>query len=133
MEVSSKTGIVIPEAVVVISRLTALYLPRKPQIYNSLHSIAIRISIRCCLPKRITIPAPDNNFITISSDTRRVQVVCVQISQGSTLNLPFAKGRYNLCYRHVIQVDVVSLALDICAVGSDIGLSKILSTQVVVI
>ncbi|MCX2833155.1 hypothetical protein OQJ64_16455 [Microbulbifer thermotolerans] len=49
------------------------------------------------------------------------------------MNLPFAKGRYNLCYRHVIQVDVVSLALDICAVGSDIGLSKILSTQVVVI
>ncbi|SFD16972.1 hypothetical protein SAMN05660479_03341 [Microbulbifer thermotolerans] len=34
--------------------LTALYLPRKPQIYNSLLSIAIRISIRRCLPKRIS-------------------------------------------------------------------------------
>ncbi|SFD17763.1 hypothetical protein SAMN05660479_03359 [Microbulbifer thermotolerans] len=64
--------------------LTTLYLPRKPQIYNSLLSIAIRISIRRCLPKRITIPAPDNNFITISSNTWRVQVVRVQISQDPT-------------------------------------------------
>ncbi|WP_266073425.1 hypothetical protein [Microbulbifer thermotolerans] len=55
----------------------------------------------------------------------------MQIRQGSTLNLPFAKGHYNLCHRHVVQVEVVNLALDICAVGSDIGLSKILPTQVI--